>query len=140
MRKTVVEGCLVRDKTMRKTVVAGAILAVSVVTGLVRAQCCPPVVTGLVRAQCCPPKEGGCCSAQPDAAETVDTILKKLEEKATELTSYRCKLDYVFRQPLLESQTRQKGTLQYAKFDDAAIRKIRRAVLSADRLSHDATG
>ena len=96
---------------MRKTVVAGAILAVS-------------VVTGLVRAQCCPPKEGGCCSAQPDAAETVDTILKKLEEKATELTSYRCKLDYVFRQPLLESQTRQKGTLQYAKFDERSYLRI----------------
>ncbi|MBN2128954.1 MAG: hypothetical protein JW741_05630 [Sedimentisphaerales bacterium] len=96
---------------MRKTVVAGAILALSAVTGRAADPCCAPT-------------EAGCCSAQADAAETVETILRKLQKKAAELTSYQCRLDYVFRQPLLESQTRQKGTLQYAKFDDRSYLRI----------------
>jgi len=96
---------------MRNIVVAGTILALA-------------LVIGLPSGRCCSPNKAGCCPAQTEAAETVDTVLKKLEKRAAELTSYQCKLDYVFRQPLLESQTRQKGTLQYAKFDERSYLRI----------------
>jgi len=97
---------------MRNAVVGGIILALSVMASLSGGQCCPA------------PGAEACGSAQTNAAETVQTILKKLQNKANELTSYQCKLDYVFRQPLLESQTRQKGTLQYAKFEDRSYLRI----------------
>lgn len=46
---------------------------------------------------------------------TVDTILKQLKQKTSELKSYQCRLEYLFSQPLFESQTLRKGTLYYQK-------------------------
>ncbi len=45
----------------------------------------------------------------------VDTVLKQLNKKARELTSYEAQIEYGFVQPLLESETLRKGVLYYAK-------------------------
>ncbi len=45
----------------------------------------------------------------------VDTVLKQLNKKARELTSYEAQIEYGFIQPLLESETLRKGVLYYAK-------------------------
>ena len=45
----------------------------------------------------------------------VDTVLKQLNKKARELTSYETQIEYGFVQPLLESETLRKGVLYYAK-------------------------
>jgi len=97
---------------MRNAVVVGIVGALSVLSGLSGGQCCPP--------------EPNCCTAAPpvETAGPVEAILKRLQGKAEELKTYQCRLDYLFRQPLLESQTRQKGTLQYAKFGDRSYLRI----------------
>ncbi len=48
----------------------------------------------------------------------VDTVLKQLNKKARELTSYEAQIEYGFVQPLLESETLRKGVLYYAKLDE----------------------
>ena len=50
-----------------------------------------------------------------EKADTVDTVLKQLNKKARELTSYEAQIEYGFVQPLLESETLRKGVLYYAK-------------------------
>jgi len=50
-----------------------------------------------------------------EKVNTVDTVLKQLNKKARELTSYETQIEYGFVQPLLESETLRKGILYYAK-------------------------
>ena len=45
----------------------------------------------------------------------VDTILKQLNQKTKELKSYYAQIEYLFSQPLFESQTLRKGILYYQK-------------------------
>ncbi|MHC4572388.1 MAG: LolA family protein [Planctomycetota bacterium] len=45
----------------------------------------------------------------------VDTVLKQLNQKTMELKSYQAEIEYLFSQPLLESQTLKKGMLYYQK-------------------------
>jgi outer membrane lipoprotein-sorting protein len=65
-----------------------------------------------------------CCPLKEEAANAVESVLERLQKTAADLRSYRCKLDYVFEQPLLESQTRQKGMLYYAVFDERSYLRI----------------
>ncbi|MCL5279844.1 MAG: hypothetical protein M1376_08075 [Planctomycetes bacterium] len=60
-------------------------------------------------------------AAEPNA---LDKVLKNLETKATELKSYQVNMDYLFKQPLLESQQRRTGALYYAKFDKESFLRI----------------
>jgi outer membrane lipoprotein-sorting protein len=64
---------------------------------------------------------GPATAAEPNA---LDTVLKNLENKATELKSYQVNMDYIFKQPLLESQQRRTGVLYYAKFDKKSFLRI----------------
>lgn len=48
---------------------------------------------------------------------SVDTVLKQLNEKASELKSYEGQIEYKYIQPLLESESLRKGILYYARFD-----------------------
>ena len=64
----------------------------------------------------------GACSAQSDVcratdadANSIDSILQKLREKTSRLHSYQCNINYLFSQPLLESQTLKTGVLYYVK-------------------------
>ncbi len=66
-----------------------------------------------------------CCSEiQAVEPNSVKAVLARLEAKANELQSFQCEIDYLFKQPLLESQARQKGTLYYAKFDDRSYLRV----------------
>jgi hypothetical protein len=49
--------------------------------------------------------------------EPVDAVLKQLNKKALELKFYQARIEYKFVQPLLESESLRKGTLNYAKYD-----------------------
>jgi outer membrane lipoprotein-sorting protein len=65
------------------------------------------------------------CRAEPvPEADSVEAVLGELQEKAAALRFYQCKLDYIVRQPLLESQARRKGVLHYARFDSRSYLRI----------------
>jgi outer membrane lipoprotein-sorting protein len=68
-----------------------------------------------------PAGTGPAAASEPNA---LDKVLKNLEDKATELKSYQVNMDYVFKQPLLESQQRRTGVLYYAKFDKESFLRI----------------
>jgi outer membrane lipoprotein-sorting protein len=59
-------------------------------------------------------------AARPAAtdANALDTALKNLQDKAIALKSYQVSVDYVFKQPILESQQRRTGVLVYAKSEE----------------------
>ncbi len=57
-------------------------------------------------------------------ANRVEAVLDDLQSRAASLDSYQCKLDYVVRQPILESQSRRKGILYYARFEDRSYLRI----------------
>ncbi len=71
----------------------------------------PPVVDW---ASDCP-KSSDTKQPVKEKVNTVDTVLKQLDKKARELTSYEAQIEYGFVQPLLESETLRKGILYYAK-------------------------
>ncbi|OHB64232.1 MAG: hypothetical protein A2Y76_15940 [Planctomycetes bacterium RBG_13_60_9] len=62
----------------------------------------------------------------------LDAALKNLQGKTAELKSYQVNMDYVFKQPLLESQQRRKGVLYYAKLDDKSYLRIDFRTLQQD--------
>lgn len=95
---------------MRRTIVVGGIFGLWLAVGSVYAQAGEP------NAPCCQPQ-----NRDPNALEAV---LERLEAKADELQSFQCQIDYVFEQPLLESQARQKGMMYYAKFEDRSYLRV----------------
>ncbi len=66
----------------------------------------------------------GTAPAAASDPNALDKVLKNLEDKTTELKSYQVNMDYVFKQPLLESQQRRTGVLYYAKFDKESSLRI----------------
>jgi outer membrane lipoprotein-sorting protein len=56
----------------------------------------------------------GCQRKEPEA-DPVETILSQLKETAAKLRSYQGEVEYLFRQPLLESEAVRKGVLYYQK-------------------------
>ncbi len=77
-----------------------------------------------------PPGTAPATTAEPNA---LDKVLKNLETKATELKSYQVNMDYIFKQPLLESQQRRTGVLYYAKFDKESFLRIDFDTLQQDQ-------
>lgn len=59
----------------------------------------------------------------PDA-NSVEAVLNDLQNRAARIETYQCNLDYVVRQPILESQSRRKGVLCYARFGDRSYLRI----------------
>jgi outer membrane lipoprotein-sorting protein len=68
-----------------------------------------------------PPGTTPATASDPNA---LDRVLKNLETKANELKSYQVNMDYVFKQPLLESQQHRTGVLYYARFDKESFLRI----------------
>jgi len=58
-----------------------------------------------------------CCTDESSPANPVEALLDKRQSRVNELTGYQCDIDYIFKQPLLESQTRRKGKLYYIKME-----------------------
>ncbi len=71
-------------------------------------------------------RQAGAAGHQAEAPDpnAVRAVLDDLAERAAGLQSYQCKVDYLFRQILLESQSRRKGMLYYGKFDDRSYLRI----------------
>ena len=86
-----------------------AVLSVVLAAGLACGAAAPPAPTAPVAA------------SDPNA---LDKVLQNLEAKATELKSYQVNMDYIFKQPLLESQQRRTGVLYYARFDKESFLRI----------------
>jgi len=63
----------------------------------------------------------------------LDRVLKNLQDKAGELKTYQVNMDYVFKQPLVESQQRRTGVLYYAKFDTRSSLRIDFQTLQQDQ-------
>ncbi|UCD52269.1 MAG: hypothetical protein JSW27_06445 [Phycisphaerales bacterium] len=95
---------------MHRVIITGFILAVSLAPS---ASCALDQTDGTP-----------CCRVESHEPNSVQAILDRLERRATNLNSYQCKLDYIFKQPLLESQTRRKGVLYYAKIDKRSYLRI----------------
>ncbi|MHC4160377.1 MAG: LolA family protein, partial [Planctomycetota bacterium] len=82
---------------------------------------------------------GGCvgnsAAAEPKVgakADTVDTVLKRLNEKTAELKSYQSRIEYKFSQPILESQTLRKGVMYYQKTGGKSELRINFQTLKQD--------
>jgi len=103
---------------MYKIAIAGVISGLLFVVGLSRAE------QGLT------PPAG--CQFETPAASPLDAVLEGLQKKASELTSYECKVDYLVSQPLLESKTHRTGMLYYARFDQRSYLRIDFRTLQQD--------
>jgi len=73
-----------------------------------------------------------CCQASAQDANELDLVLKGLQQKAADLESYQARIDYLVRQPLLESQQRRKGALYYVKSDNRSNLRIDFQTLQQD--------
>lgn len=72
------------------------------------------------------------CQAKTADANEVDQAIASLQDKAAKLTSYQARIDYVTRQPLLDSQARRTGVLYYAKSDGQSNLRIDFLTLQQD--------
>ncbi len=61
------------------------------------------------------PKSSDTKQPVEEKTNAVDTVLKQLNKKTSELMSYQAQIEYNFIQPLLESEKLQKGVFYYAK-------------------------
>jgi outer membrane lipoprotein-sorting protein len=95
---------------MRRTIVAAILLGALLATGYACSQ-----------SASVPAEANQTQNADPN---TLRRVLERLQTQATDLQSYQCKIDYLFKQVLLESQSRRKGVLYYAKFDDRSYLRI----------------
>ncbi len=69
---------------------------------------------------------------QNEVTDAVETILKNLNKKTSELKSYQGKIEYKITQPLLDSTGLRKGVLYYAKFGSKSRMRI-----NFETLRHD---
>ncbi|MGE5297004.1 MAG: LolA family protein [Solirubrobacterales bacterium] len=75
---------------------------------------------------------GGQVQAKASDANEVDRAIQNLQDKAAQLKSYQAKVDYVTRQPLLDSTARREGVLYYAKTDGRSSLRIDFLTLQQD--------
>jgi outer membrane lipoprotein-sorting protein len=63
---------------------------------------------------------------------SVDGILRNLSQSTAELKSYQCRIEYLFSQPLLESETLRKGVLYYQRSGGKSALRINFQTLKQD--------
>jgi outer membrane lipoprotein-sorting protein len=73
-----------------------------------------------------------CCQVGTQDSNEVEAAITHLQEKAATLRSYQARVDYVVRQPLLDSQQRRKGILHYLKSDQRSHLRIDFRTLQQD--------
>jgi len=79
-------------------------------------------------------ENSACCQSKEKEtdANSIQTILKQLQEKSAKLKSYQVQLEYRFKQPLLESETLRKGVLYYQRFDGKSKLRVNFQTLKQD--------
>jgi outer membrane lipoprotein-sorting protein len=81
---------------------------------------------------------GGCtqalsrCQAKTENADSVEQVLKNLKQKTEQLKSYQGQIEYLFSQPLFESQTLRKGVLYYQSSGKKSALRINFQTLKQD--------
>lgn len=99
-------------------------------------QTVPILIILLVTVVTC--RAGGCTKSLADSqpkradANSVETILEQLSEETSKLKSYQCRIEYLFSQPLFESETLRKGDLYYQKAGDKSKLRINFKTLKQD--------
>jgi outer membrane lipoprotein-sorting protein len=68
----------------------------------------------------------------PADANQLESILTELKQRTTNLQFYQAQVEYIFRQPLLESKTLRKGILYYARFDKKSRLRLNFTTLKQD--------
>ena len=58
------------------------------------------------------------------AVEPVDAVLERLNKTTSELKSYEAEIEYKFTQPLLQSESLNKGVLYYARSGGTAAMRV----------------
>ena len=71
-------------------------------------------------------------SAEKPPCSRLDTILKQLQQKTSTLKSYQCQIEYLFSQPLFDSQSLRHGNLYYQKQDEKTRLRINFNTLKQD--------
>lgn len=86
---------------------------------------------GTSQAAGCAAGKSGCRSESPEAG-SIATILRQLRDATAGLKSYQCRIEYLFSQPLFESQTLRKGVLYYQRTGDKSALRINFETLKQD--------
>jgi len=89
------------------------------------------MAAGAAWAQAADPNDPACQAGTSDPNQ-VDRAIKNLQDKAAELKSYQARVDYVTRQPLLDSTAKRKGVLYYAKSNGRSNLRIDFLTLQQD--------
>jgi outer membrane lipoprotein-sorting protein len=76
------------------------------------------------------PPEG--TPAAPVLRPDVEAVLQKIQQAAKDLRSYQCNMDYVLRQPLLESKTRRTGVVYYVRKPTGSRLRVNFTTLQQD--------
>ncbi|MEE9371276.1 MAG: hypothetical protein V3W45_07390 [Sedimentisphaerales bacterium] len=63
---------------------------------------------------------------------SIDVVLKQLTRSTAKLESYQCRIEYLFSQPLFESQTLRTGRLYYQKSSQESKLRINFQILKQD--------
>lgn len=73
-------------------------------------------------------------SRQPKEADanSVEAVLKKLKQTTAKIKSYQGQVEYLFRQPLLESEGLRKGVLYYQRFNGTSKLRMNFQTLKQD--------
>ena len=53
--------------------------------------------------------------SKPNDADSIEMVLRQLNEKTSEMRTYQSQIEYLFKQPMLESETVRKGVLYYQR-------------------------
>ena len=72
-------------------------------------------------------------SAVPNDSNEIDMILARLDQKGRELKTYEAKITYVFKQPVLESETTREGMLYYMNNEKGSSLRIIFMALRQDK-------
>ncbi len=76
--------------------------------------------------------QASCAEQSAGDANCVSSILDSLRQKTSRLQSYQCEVNYLFSQPLLESQTLRTGYLYYARLGNGSKLRINFDTLTQD--------
>lgn len=72
------------------------------------------------------------CQDKGADPNSVEAILKQLKKKTAKLKSYQVQVEYLFKQPLLESETLRKGVLYYQRIDTKSKLRVNFQTLRQD--------
>jgi outer membrane lipoprotein-sorting protein len=78
------------------------------------------------------PEQPGAESTEQLKADPLEATLEQLKQQTRQLGSYQCRIEYLFCQPLFESQTLRKGRMYYKKFNDKSTLRINFETIKQD--------